>query len=79
MQIDHDEIEQILAEFECPEDFKCYKSGFGDVCRVVDVETRVPLLLCLEEKPRECEFLYLSAKSICKCPLRAHLARKLKE
>ena len=79
MQSDHNEIEQILAEFECWEDFKCHRLGFGDVCKAVDVKTRVPLLLCLEQKSHECEFLYLSATSICTCPVRAHLARKLNE
>lgn len=27
------EIEQIIGEMKCPEDFKCYRSGFEHICK----------------------------------------------
>ena len=31
------ELEQIIGELQCPEDFKCYRMGFDDLCRAKDV------------------------------------------
>jgi hypothetical protein len=72
------EIEQIMAEFDCPKGFKCFKLGIDHICRVVDVKTQEPWLCCLDQESQECEFLFLST-SICTCPLRARLAKKMKK
>jgi hypothetical protein len=79
MKPDYTAIEKFISEFECPEDFKCYKSGFDAVCKAKDVGALPPLLLCLEQKSQECGFLYLSDGLVCECPLRVYIVKELKK
>jgi hypothetical protein len=79
MQLDHDEVEKLISEVECPKDFKCYKSGSEVVCKAVVTGTEELILVCLEKKQLRCEFLYFSAGFVCQCPLRAYIAKKLKK
>jgi hypothetical protein len=79
MEADHEkEIRRIIAEFDCPKDFVCYKSGFVNLCKAEDVGCE-PYLECLDGSP-ECMFL-LSYASVhyCDCPLRLYIAKKLKK
>jgi hypothetical protein len=73
------EVEKIIGEVECLEDFKCYESGFNFVCKAKDVGTKKPLLLCFQKGPLKCAFVNVSAGFICECPLRAYIARHLKK
>lgn len=71
------EIEQIIGQMRCPKDFECYKSGFEILCSAKDIglETFVE---CLEEEAKKCS---LSASfgfgSLCQCPLRIYICKKL--
>ena len=31
------EIEKIIGGIKCPKDFKCYKSGFENLCKAKDI------------------------------------------
>ncbi|MBW2601800.1 MAG: hypothetical protein JRD47_07740 [Deltaproteobacteria bacterium] len=72
------EIEKIIRHFECPKDFKCYKSGFENLCKAKRVGDGL-FLLCLEKHPKKCGFVSVERGYICKCPLRIHIAKKLKK
>jgi hypothetical protein len=73
------EIEKIIAGMECPKDFLCYKSGFNSLCKAEDIGVD-SFLVCLEEKPQECNFSRSSEhRFLCKCPLRIYIAKELKK
>lgn len=74
-----EEIEQIISEFKCPKDFKCYRSGLETLCRAKDVGIE-SFLLCLEQDPQKCRFsLRLETQYLCECPLRNYIARRFKK
>jgi hypothetical protein len=54
-----DELEKGIAEIigglRCPKDFRCYRSGFENLCKAKDFGNRY-LLECLEETPEQCKF-----------------------
>lgn len=80
MEPDHEkEIRQIIAEFDCPKDFICYKSGFSNLCKAEDIGFE-PYLECFEESQEECMFALSYANvRYCDCPLRFYIAKKLKK
>ena len=80
MEPDHEkEIRQIIAEFDCPKDFVCYKSGFSNLCEAKDIGLE-RYLECFHESPEKCMFLLSYANvHYCDCPLRLYIARKLKK
>jgi hypothetical protein len=49
------EIEEIIGGMTCPKDFKCYASGFENLCKSRDFGNEF-LLECLEETPLQCTF-----------------------
>jgi hypothetical protein len=49
------EIEEIINQFKCPNDFQCYKSNFEALCEAEDIGIE-SYLKCLEENPRSCQF-----------------------
>lgn len=66
------QIERITSETKCPEDFKCRKSGFEDLCKIKLVADH-QLVECLEEN--KCRFALPFGNSVfCKCPLRRYIA-----
>jgi hypothetical protein len=70
-------IEEIIGEMKCPKDFKCYKSGFKNLCKADDIGLK-SLIVCLEEKPYECNFSRLFGDSyFCECPLRKYIVKEL--
>ena len=70
------EIEQIIGELNCRKDFKCYKSGFTDLCKARDIGLD-SFLECLEEAPYRCPFsVHFGREYYCKCPLRVYIAKK---
>jgi hypothetical protein len=69
------QIEQIISEMECPKDFICHKSGFGNLgkSRLIADGQRVE---CLEENARLCKFaLLFGPLTLCECPLRNYIAK----
>jgi hypothetical protein len=72
------EIEEIMRELRCPEDFRCYKSGLKTLCKAKDIGLKL-YLQCLEEKPNQCKFSFCCRdESYCSCPLRVYIAKKVK-
>jgi hypothetical protein len=71
------EIEEIMSRMKCPKDFKCYKSGFKELCKSKD--TRVGSFVeCLEENYRACIFSQpFENKRFCLCSMRTHIVKKL--
>lgn len=72
------EIEKIIGKMKCPQDFKCYQSGFEYLCksRNVGIES---YLECLEECSQDCVFSISYGNSyFCRCPLRVYLQKNLK-
>jgi hypothetical protein len=80
MERDHEkQIRQIIAAFDCPKDFICYKSGFTNLCKAEDIGLE-PYLECFDESSEECMFLLSYANvRYCDCPLRYFIAKKLKK
>ena len=73
------EIEEIINQFKCPKDFKCYKSHFEALCKAKDIGLET-FLECMEVHPQKCPFSVAFGYShFCKCPLRVYIAKKLKK
>jgi hypothetical protein len=76
---DRKKIEQLMADIQCPKDFKCAKSGFERLCMAKDFGHE-NYLECLEENPSSCIFAFSFGDVYhCECTLRAYLAKKLKK
>ncbi len=71
------ELEEIIGEMKCPKDCKCCESGFEALCKARDVGAE-SFLECIEENPLGCPFL-VPHTSLCECPLRVYIAKKLKK
>ncbi len=69
------EMEEIISGMECSKDFKCYKSGFEDMCKAkiyIDGE----MVECLGETAESCKLsFHFGFGYICKCPLRRYIAQ----
>jgi hypothetical protein len=64
------ELKEIIGELECSKGFKCYKSGFENLCKARDIGLET-FIECLEEDPHDCPFsMRLHGVDYCKCPLR---------
>ena len=73
------QIEEIIGGMKCPRDFKCYESGFEDLCKAKDIGLE-SFSKCLEEDPLECTFAFSFGYShFCKCPLRVYIAKTLQK
>ena len=73
------QIEEIIGGMKCPRDFKCYESGFKDLCKAEDIGLE-SFLKCLEENPLECTFAFSFGYShLCKCPLRVYIIKTLQK
>jgi len=68
------QMEDIISGMECPEDFKCYKSGLEDLCKIV-IYRDGDLVECLEQCSRLCKFSLVAMGYFCKCPLRNYIAK----
>jgi hypothetical protein len=80
MEIDHNEdIEEIIAQMQCPKDFECYKSGFEVLSKTKDIGLSL-YVQCLEEKVFGCQFsVRLGSINFCQCPLRVYIAKEMKK
>jgi len=71
------ELKEIIDGMHCPKDFICYESGFETLCRAKDIGVE-RFLECMEEDPRKCLFsVPVGVASLCQCPLRVYIAKKL--
>lgn len=72
---DIDAISNIFSKQDCPLDFKCYKSGFKDLCgAILDSDGRV--VQCIDENAKKCRHSSpFGSTFICACPMRCHIAR----
>lgn len=78
-QRDKEKINKIISGFQCPKGFKCYKSGFENVCKAKDVGMET-FLICLEDDPKGCVFAIPYGRGhFCHCPLRIYIAKELKK
>jgi hypothetical protein len=74
---DKKEILEIIGELKCPKHFKCYKSGFENLCKARDVGIE-SFLECLEDVPLDCKFSISFGRAYyCQCPLRVYISKKL--
>lgn len=71
------ELEEIIGEMKCPKDCKCCESGLDALCKARDVGAE-SFLECMEEHSLGCPFL-VPHTLFCECPLRAYIAKKLKQ
>jgi hypothetical protein len=72
-----DEVEKIMALMDCPSDFKCYKSGFENMCEA-EYHGLDDFANCLEQAATRCKFKMPFGFGIfCTCPLRVYAAKKL--
>jgi hypothetical protein len=73
------QIEEIISNMDCAQDFSCCEDNFSNVCQAKDVGASF-FLECLEENPQQCEFsLHFGDAYFCQCPLRIYIAKKLKK
>lgn len=69
------EMEEIVDEVDCPNDFKCFKLEPEEILKARNIGIE-GYLDCSEDKPQECEFaLPFGEKYICKCPVRVYIAQ----
>ena len=69
------EIEEIIGQMKCPQNFSCYKSGFKELCKARDFGIE-GYLECLENIPLKCKFaIAYGTLYFCKCPLRYYLEK----
>ena len=70
-------IEELTAKFECPKKFKCYTSGFTELCKAKYVNSGKHLQ-CIDKDVSNCMFSSLQGNLyICECPVRIYLAKEL--
>ncbi|MBW2108220.1 MAG: hypothetical protein JRI36_06085 [Deltaproteobacteria bacterium] len=73
------EVEDIIRELECPKHFRCYRSGFKDLCPAEDIGVNL-FLECRDDRPEQCKFALLMGSSyLCQCSLRYYIFKKLKK
>jgi hypothetical protein len=69
------QIEEIISDMECRRGFKCYKSGFENLCKI-RIFRGGDLRECLETKSWLCKFSFSFGNGFfCKCPLRKYIAK----
>jgi len=72
-------IEKIVNEIRCPNDLKCYKSGFTNVSKVRYKRPEL-YLECLEKEPQKCKLsLHRGNRFFCQCPIRVYIFKALKK
>ncbi|MCK4752133.1 MAG: hypothetical protein KAS75_01710 [Planctomycetes bacterium] len=71
-----EKIAEIMADMQCSESFKCYKSQPADTCKTANMGIG-GFARCLEGQTG-CEFsLSFGSIYLCKCPLRVYLTNTL--
>lgn len=78
-QEDTKQIEEIISSMECRKDFKCYKSGFDNICKATHrgLDNYAD---CCDAGKATCEFrVPFGCGVFCRCPLRVYVAKHLKK
>jgi len=71
-----DTIANIISKQDCPLDFKCYKSGFEDLCGVI-LDSGGMVVECIDENAKKCRHSSTFGSTfICACPMRRYIARE---
>lgn len=77
-----EEIEEIMDGMECPYGFSCYEKNFENVCEPKGVVTE-HYIECGDNCPSEpflCKSkIHFGYSSLCSCPLRNFVYRKLQK
>lgn len=74
-QKSREDIANIMRGMECGKGFKCYKSGFHDLCHAKDIGME-SFIECLESRTRECQFSFpFGLSHLCQCPLRIYVEK----
>jgi hypothetical protein len=69
------QIEEIISGMDCPKDFKCYKSGFENLCEMRIIHN-TGLIECLDVTSWLCELSFrFGMGHYCNCPLRKYIAQ----
>ena len=69
------QIEEIMGSMECSKDFKCYKSGFEDLCKTKIFQDG-DLIECIDESAWLCKLSFrFGSGYYCKCPLRKYIVK----
>ena len=72
-------IENIISKQDCPLDFKCYKSGFEDLCGAI-MDSGGMIVECIDENAKECRHSSpFGSAFLCNCPMRLYIARTYKK
>jgi len=70
------EIEQLIATFKCPRDYKCYTLKFEELCEAV-IFGNGEMVECINGNAANCQFSAPFGEGyFCDCPLRAYIAKK---
>jgi hypothetical protein len=80
MEKDHEkELKEIIGDLVCPEGFKCYTRGLKNLSKAEHMGLE-PYLECLEEHAYVCPLqMPIVSTHYRRCPVRAHIAKKLKK
>jgi len=74
-----DEIQKIISKYNCPFDFRCYKSGFKDLCGTMLVHDG-RLVECVDENAEKCHYSFsFGSGFLCTCPLRIYIAKRFQK
>jgi len=73
-------IKNIIADMQCPKNFRCIEKEFKDICKAEDIGLDQHVV-CKEKNASICIFsIHVKFKSyVCKCPLRVYIAKNLKK
>lgn len=73
------DMKGMMCEFTCPKDFRCYRSGFKNICKARDIGLE-SFVACLMSDPLECKFsLLFGGVFFCTCTIRIYIAKNLKK
>ena len=71
-------IKRIMKKTVCVKDYRCYTSGFADLCRAEYIGMD-SYILCVDNI-QKCNFsLFFVDEYLCKCPVRIYIAKELKK
>ncbi len=75
---DWDQIKSIVATIDCPEDFRCYKSGFKNLSPV-EAFPGNDIIECRKAGDSHCSKAFRFGRSsvFCRCPVRKYAALHL--
>ncbi len=75
---DWDQIKKIVAAMDCPKTFRCYKSGFKNLCPV-EAFPGDKVVECRKTGHPDClmAFRFGHSRVFCRCPLRQYIALHL--